>query len=164
MIEITAEREIEASAEAVWSVLTDLDQFRAWNPFIRDARGKARVGETIHLHVHPSLGVPLRFHATVLVREDNRVLRWRGRVFASWLARGDHSFTIEPLGAGRVRFSQHETFSGLVPRLAARLLARETRRGFEAMNEALDHRVHRVAEGRVFRARMPQAHVKEDRP
>jgi hypothetical protein len=65
-------------------------------------------------------------------------------VGSSWLARGDHSFTIEPLGTGRVRFTQHETFSGLLPRLAARLLARETQRGFDAMNQALDARVHQA--------------------
>jgi len=145
MVEVNAERVIEASAEAVWSVLTDLGHFHAWNPFIRDARGTVNIGDTVRVRVRPSLGIPLIFHATVLAREDNRALRWKGHVLAPWLACGDHAFTIEPLGKGRVRFVQHETFSGLLPRLASRLLARESQRGFDAMNEALDARVHQEA-------------------
>lgn len=140
MIEVNAATEIDAPAEAVWSVLTELDQFKAWNPFIRDARGSTEVGGEVRVRVRPSLGVPLVFHAKVLAREDNRELRWRGHVVAPWLARGDHSFTIEPIGERRVRFVQHETFSGLLPWLASRLIAREAKRGFDAMNDALEAR------------------------
>jgi hypothetical protein len=156
MIEVNAVTEIDASAEAVWSVLTDLKQFHVWNPFIRDASGTTEVGGTIRVQVRPSLGVPLVFHATVLDREDGRALRWRGHVLAPWLACGDHSFTIEPIGDHRVRFTQHETFSGVLPWLAARLLARETRRGFDAMNHALEARAHDQETGRESRHEAPQ--------
>lgn len=142
MIDISAETEIEASPEEVWSVLTDFEQFRAWNPFIREARGTTEVGGKVRVRVRPSLRVPLVFHATVLESEANRGLRWRGHVLARWLASGDHWFTIEPLGGGRVRFAQRERFTGLLPWLGARLLRREVRRGFDAMNHALDERVH----------------------
>lgn len=142
MLEVNAATEIAASPEAVWSVLMDLDHFKSWNPFIRNAAGSTEVGGTVHVRVRPSLGVPLAFRATVVARDDNRELRWRGHVGAPWLASGDHTFTIEPLDGGRVRFVQHETFAGVLPRLAAWLLAREAKRGFEAMNHALEARVH----------------------
>ncbi|MCX5741897.1 MAG: SRPBCC domain-containing protein, partial [Proteobacteria bacterium] len=116
MLEINAERVIEASAEEVWAVLTNLDEFRQWNPFIRDARGTPVVGNPVHVRVESSFGLPLRFAATVTEREPNHLLRWRGQVLAGWFARGDHSFTIERLGKRRVRFIQHEAFSGLLPR------------------------------------------------
>jgi hypothetical protein len=150
MIEVNAAMEIAASPEAVWSVLTDLEHFKAWNPFIRDAAGTTEVGGTIRVRVRPSLGVGLGLRANlglrakVIARDDNRELRWRGHVGAPWLARGDHTFTIEPLDNGRVRFVQHETFAGVLPRLAGRLLARETQRGFDAMNHALEARVHEL--------------------
>ena len=35
MIEVTASCDIDAPAEAVWSVLTDLDKFYIWNAFGR---------------------------------------------------------------------------------------------------------------------------------
>lgn len=144
MIEVSASKEIAASAETVWDVLTDLEGFARWNPFIRRARGKPEVGKEVHVRVRSSIGVPLAFHAKVLARADNRELHWRGHVLAPWLASGDHTFTIEPLGDHLVRFVQRETFSGLLPWLGRRLLAREARRGFAAMNSALDARAQRM--------------------
>jgi hypothetical protein len=148
MIEVNAATEIAASAEAVWSVLTDLEHFKAWNPFIQDAAGTTEVGGTIRVHVRPSRGLRLGFRAKVIACDDNRELRWRGHLGAPWLAHGDHTFTIEPLDNGRVRFVQHETFTGVLPRLAGRLLAREAKRGFDAMNHALGARVHELEGGR----------------
>ena len=140
MIEVAAATEIAAPAAAVWEVLSDVEQFHEWNPFIRDVRGTTEVGGTLRVRVRPSRGPRLVFHATVLTREANRELRWRGHFLAPWFATGDHSFTIEPLGNGRVRFVQHETFSGLLPLLGKRLLAHEIQRGFDAMNRALETR------------------------
>jgi len=137
MIEVHASTEIAASARTVWSVLTDLRRFRAWNPFIRAAEGSTDAGQTVRVRVRSSFGLPLVFHATVIDSEENRELHWQGHVFAPWLARGEHWFTIEPIDAHRVRFVQRERFSGLLPRLAARLLAREAKHGFEAMNAAM---------------------------
>lgn len=143
MIEVTASCDIDAPAEAVWSVLTDLEQFEDWNPFIRKASGTPEVGGTVRVRVRPSLRVPLVFRAKVYDREDNRALRWRGYVVWPWLACGDHTFTIEPLGERRARLVQREAFTGVVPWLARRLIAREARRGFDAMNRALAARAQR---------------------
>jgi hypothetical protein len=145
MIEVSASTEIAAPAERVWSVLTDLERFRLWNPFIRRASGSTQIDGTVRVRVRPSFGLPLPFRAEILDREDNRVLHWRGHVLADWLASGDHRFTIEPLGPDRVRFVQRESFGGLLPRLASRLLAREAKRGFQAMNDALRTRAQEIA-------------------
>jgi hypothetical protein len=139
--EICSVTEIEASAEAVWHVLTDLEAFAVWNPFIASAEGSTEVGDTVRVRVRSSLRVPLGFEARIVTCKQGRELRWRGHVLTEWLACGDHTFTIEPLEGGRVRFEQRETFSGLLPWLARRLLARETQHGFDAMNEALADRV-----------------------
>lgn len=140
-MEVQASTEISAPAPAVWTALTDFARYAEWNPFIRRARGSARPGDDVHVRVRSSFGLPLAFRATVLDSDENRELHWRGHVLAPWLACGEHWFAIEPAGDGRVRFVQRERFTGLLPRLASRLLAREARRGFEAMNEALARRV-----------------------
>ncbi len=144
MIEISAEQEIDASADAVWNVLTDLDRFGEWNPFIRDAHGSTRVGGEVRVRVKPSLRVPLVFHANVTASQPGRELRWHGEVLFPWLARGDHVFEIEPIGDHRVRFVQRERFTGILPWLAGKLVSREASRGFAAMNRALDRRVHEL--------------------
>ena len=144
-VDVTASTEIHASPERVWSVLTDLQHFAAWNPFIRQASGDAHVGGTVHVRVRPSFGLPLAFDATVLDRCENHELHWKGHVLAPWLASGEHVFSIEKLDADRVRFVQWESFSGVLPRLARRLLAREAKRGFDAMNAALRERAEERA-------------------
>ena len=145
MVEHRSSIEIHAPASVVWQVLVDLAHFAEWNPFIREAHGTSTVGGSVHVKVRPSLGGRLAFHATVVEREEEHGLRWRGQVLAAWLAAGDHTFTIEPGGHGRVRFAQREVFTGLLPWLARPLLERETRRGFEAMNRALKERAERAA-------------------
>jgi hypothetical protein len=143
-IEVTTEIEIAASAETVWRVLTELERYPEWNPFIRSARGSLDIGGTVRLSPRTSIGVPLRFHATIVTHDEPRELRWRGQFIGSWLATGDHSFVIEPIGDRRVRFVHSEKFTGLLPRLGARLLEGETRHGFSEMNRALAARAERA--------------------
>jgi len=141
MIQLTVGHEIDAPAETVWEALTDLPRYHEWNPFIRSASGTPAVGARLHVRVRSGIRLPLVFRPTVLVCDEKRELRWRGHFLLPWLASGEHSFTLEPAGVGRTRFVQHEVFTGLLPPLVSRLLAREARRGFEAMNLALKARV-----------------------
>jgi hypothetical protein len=152
MIDLTVESEIRAPAAEIWKALADLPGFADWNPFIRSAAGELAVGARLTLRVKPSLPVPLVFRPTVLVCDANRQLRWRGRFLAPWIASGEHTFTLEPGGDGCTRFVQHERFTGLLPLVAARLIAREARRGFEAMNQALKARVERARPAAVAAA------------
>lgn len=140
MIAVSSATDIDAPAHDVWKVLTNLRAFRSWNPFIRKASGSVELGGDVHVRVQSSLPVRLGFSAKVVVREDDRLLRWRGHVIAPWFASGDHTFELEPIGDGRTHFVQREEFSGLVPWLARKLLAREAQRGFDRMNRALADR------------------------
>jgi hypothetical protein len=144
MIDLSVETDIRAPAEQIWRTLTDLPRFAEWNPFIRSAGGTPAVGAKLTLRVKPSLRLPLVFRPVVLVCDDNRELRWRGWFIARWIGSGEHRFTLKPGGDGTVRFVQQEVFTGIVPLLLGRLIAREARRGFEAMNAALKARVERA--------------------
>lgn len=144
VIEVRASTDVAASPETVWKVLTDLGAYASWNPFIRHARGSLEVGGDVRVRVRPHFQIPLAFRARIVERDEARELRWRGNFGAAWLASGDHRFTITDLGDGRARFEQSETFGGLLTRLGARLLEREARRGFEAMNRALAFRAERA--------------------
>ena len=53
---------------------------------------------------------------------------------------GEHCFVIEPHGADRVRFVQHEAFTGLLVPLVPKTMESNIRQGFEAMNLALKAR------------------------
>ncbi len=145
MIEVRASIEVEASATTVWRVLTDLASYHEWNPFIRDASGSLEVGGKVSVRVRPPMGIhQLAFQATVLSRDEERELHWRGSLGGSWLASGEHWFRIEPLDEHRVRFLQVERFEGLLSSIARRLLEPQARIGFEAMNAKLAARAEKL--------------------
>jgi hypothetical protein len=137
VIDVVVATEILAPAETVWRVLTDLDRYHEWNPFIRRARGSIRRGGRVKVRVKSRARIPLRFAATVTGVEDRRWFEWRGTLGPAWLACGDHRFEIEPIDARRVRLIQHERLDGAVSHVLPRLLEREIRTGFLAMNRAL---------------------------
>jgi hypothetical protein len=80
------------------------------------------------------------FRPVVTVCTAGHELRWRGRFLAEWIGSGEHVFTIEPVGEGRVQFDHQETFGGLVPLVSGWLVASTVHRGFVAMNSALKSR------------------------
>ena len=137
MKELQTEIEINAPAERVWRVLTDFAAYPEWNPFIRRVDGEVCIGARPHVQIRPSGGKEMSFRPTVLVADPNRELRWLGHFWLTGLFNGDHSFSIEPLGDGRVRFVQRERFGGLLVPLLWKMLDRDTRRSYEDMNRAL---------------------------
>ncbi len=145
MKEIHTEIEIDAPAETVWRVLTDFAAYNKWNPFVRRVEGEVSVGARLHVTIQPSGGKAMSFRPTVLVAEPNRELRWLGHFWLPGLFDGEHSFSIEPLDKGRVRFVQRERFGGLLVSLLSTMLDRDIRRGFEEMNRALRLRCESTA-------------------
>ena len=144
MKELRTEIEIHASDKQVWQLLTDFASFPQWNPFIRQAKGEAKVGARLEVHIQPSGASGMTFKPIVLKVKPNRELRWLGRLLMPGLFDGEHIFTIETLEANRVRFTQREIFTGLLVPLFARSLTTDTRRGFEEMNQALKSRAEQT--------------------
>ncbi|MCJ2135335.1 SRPBCC domain-containing protein [Methylobacterium sp. J-026] len=137
---------IPARAGMVWSVLTDLDAYPAWNPFIRRAEGPLRAGARWRLE----LTLNGRAYRTVRVQvtawEPGRRLTWRGGIPMPPLITGTHDFRITETRQG-VGLVQAETFAGwLAPVLFPWLRAR-TQARFAEMNAALrDEVARRLAE------------------
>jgi hypothetical protein len=136
MKELCTDIEIQASPEKVWQVLTSLDKWTEWNPFIHHAIGTAKVGEKVDITFR-SGSKEMTLHCTVIKAEPNRELCWKYHVVSPGLFRGEHRFTIEPVGADKVRFIDCEIFNGLLVPLQAKDIDTNSRRGFEAMDRAL---------------------------
>ncbi len=66
MKELYTEIEIQASSEQVWQVLTDLEHFSQWNPFIRSAKGELKVGSQLEILVQPPDASAMKFRPRVL--------------------------------------------------------------------------------------------------
>lgn len=146
--------EIEAPAERVWAVLADFAAYPQWNPFVRSAVGVPQQGARLRITVQPRGGKSMRFAPVVLVAEPGRELRWLGRFLLPGLFDGEHSFVIEPLAEGKVRFQHSERFSGILVGLFRASLDRGTKRGFEEMNRALKARAEEGAQARAKDSRL----------
>jgi len=132
--------EIESSARRVWEVLADFPAYAHWNPFVVAIAGTAVRGGRLSVVIRPPGRRGMTIRPIVLAADPHRELRWLGRLILRGLFDGEHVFTIAPFSSGRVRFSQRETFRGLLVPLMPRSFWEGTRRGFEEMNSALKRR------------------------
>jgi len=144
MHRVETQIEINASAERVWSVLTDFSSYARWNPFVRSIEGVPKVGETLNVHIQPPGSRGMRFHPTVLAIVPKQEFRWKGKLAIPGLFDGEHFFILEPKFDNGVVFRQGEVFSGLLVPMLRRSLDGATKQGFVAMNEALKREVERT--------------------
>ena len=139
--QLRAEVEVQASPERVWEVLTDFAAYRQWNPFIVEGAGQAVPGSRLELQMRLPGRRPTTFRPEVLEAAPARRLRWLGRLLMPGLFDGEHSFSLEPAGPGRVRVVQQEEFRGLAARPILAVIGTPTLVGFQQMNQALKARV-----------------------
>ena len=118
-------------------MLTDFAAYPKWNPFVRHVEGEVSVGARLQVYIEPSGGNGMLFRPTVFVAEQNRGLRWLGRLWLPGIFDGEHSFSIEPLDEEHVRFVQREQFKGLLVPFLSKMLDGDISRSFDEMNQAL---------------------------
>lgn len=135
--ELYTEIEINASPGKVWQILTDFEAYPNWNPFIKKIKGDLAVGEKLEVFIQPSGAKGMSFKPTLLAVEEEKELRWLGKLFVSGLFDGEHFFKIEMLSEKTVKFIHGENFKGLLVGFLAKSLDTDTLRGFREMNEAL---------------------------
>jgi hypothetical protein len=140
MKEIHTQIEINATPERVWKILTNFAAYPEWNPFIRSAVcQELKPGEIIEIALLPPEGEGWTFHPVLTTVHPERELEWLGRFILPGLFDGRHSFRIRVVDQNHIRFTQAESFRGvLVPFFGG--LLEKTRAGFEEMNCALKQR------------------------
>ncbi|HYI22886.1 MAG TPA: SRPBCC domain-containing protein [Candidatus Limnocylindrales bacterium] len=138
--------EIRAPLDVVWRVLTDFAAYPDWNPHIKRVVGTPRAGTRITIHSQPPGGRTVVMRPEVIEWSPPNELRWRGTFISRRLFTGEHGFRVDTTATGRVRFTQDETFTGLLVPLYARLRMNSTRNGFDQVNEALRERAEAEAQ------------------
>ena len=131
---------IEASAEAVWDVLTDFGSYGGWNPSLPSISGELRAGSTVSL----TLGMPGRpspkVKATLGDVAPGRRLTWHGNAGADWLFAGDREFLIDRQPDGTVLFTHTEDVHGALFPLFRAVMGSAIQRSHDAFNAALKER------------------------
>jgi hypothetical protein len=144
--ELHTEIDIDATPEVVWRVLTDLDRWADWNPFITSSVGMPEVGETLVNRMEPPGGKAITFKPQVTVVENGKTFEWLGKLGFSGVFDGRHRFDVEASGTG-TKLIQSESLDGILVRFMRKSLDTTTKSGFEALNLALKIRAESVATG-----------------
>jgi hypothetical protein len=130
--------DIDASAAAIWRVLTDFGRFDDWNPMLRRVRVDLEPGAAVSFEVHRVGARPLRLRAKIVLLNEPDALAWRGG--PQGILSGEHFFRIESLAEKRCRFHHGEQFKGLLLPLLRGAL-NDAPALYRSMNEALKKRV-----------------------
>lgn len=141
---IHTEVEVKAPPAAVWDVLTKIEDYPNWNPFIRRVTGNLAVGGTLAITLHLGEKSPQTFTPTVLVLSENQELRWIGKAGVSGIFDGEHRFVLEETPQGTTMLRHSEEFSGMLAHPLLFFIGADTKAGFIAMNKALKEKVEKA--------------------
>lgn len=142
-----AEIGIDAPADVVWSVVSDLAGWARWNPVMK-ASGTLSEGETLQVTIAAPGGQAMTIDPVVASVDGGREFRWRVRKMLG-LFDAEHGFRVVPEDVGRCRFEQFESFKGP---LATAMYARQSKAletGFQAMNRMLKRESEKRARDRA---------------
>jgi uncharacterized protein YndB with AHSA1/START domain len=131
-----SEVDIKASASRVWDILTHLDRYGEWNPFVTEASGTLRRGEFIDLVVSPPDLTPFPLHSKVL--DVDAV----GRIAISCDRATDHTLVLEPTAVG-VHVVQIQRYQRDDPDALDHTVGSRIQVGLDMMNSALKARAER---------------------
>lgn len=131
---------IDAPAEAVWGVLSDLERWPEWHPFVVSVRGVLEPGKTVVL-TKGAEERTISVRQKVLSVEPGVEFRLGGSLGVRGLLDNEHRFRVESLAEDRAHFIHGQAFRGLLVRLLIRKRGGASYEVFERINAALKERV-----------------------
>lgn len=137
---VYSEITIRASAEKAWKIFSQFEAYPEWNPFIRSLTGTPRPGKRIEARLQLPGKDAMTFKPVVLTHEPFNELRWIGKLFIPRLFDGEHTFKLRDNKDGTVTLIQYERFRGIIVPFLKKMLDKDTRSGFEVMNQAFKQR------------------------
>lgn len=137
---VRAEIEIDAPAERVFDILTDLDAYPQWNPFTPRVESTLRPGDPVHLYVRLR-GERLSHRVEYVSRNERPTsLCWGAAIGARFLLTAERCQTLTRIDERRTRYVNEDVLQGWLAPLAMRLYGPAMQRGFEAVAIALKKR------------------------
>lgn len=136
MKNIETEIIINASKEKVWDILSNFNNYKNWNPFIKDSQGVIKLGSKLvnTIYIDESKNV---FNPTLVEVTVNKSFSWLGSLYFKSFFSGRHYFEIKEISKNQVKLIHGEDFTGIISGLVFNKISQSTKAGFVKMNEAL---------------------------
>ena len=143
-VKIEFEHEINASPAVVWQVLTDQSAYPQWNPFVVHSESTLKVGEPIVMRVRvlPFFAQPQT--EVIYEHEPEKLLSYGLKGDSLGALRSYRSHRLTPVEGG-TRYQSSFELSGWFAPVVGLLLARQLRRGFRQMSQAIAERAEMLA-------------------
>ena len=133
---------VQAPADVIWPILSDLPSWAEWNPLYPAARGEIHIGERLTLDVAVPGQAVRTIQPRILDWAPNDHIHWR-LVLMRGLITSTRYLEIEIMGETSCIVSNGELFTGPLSFLV-RSQRRAIRQGFDAMGEAIKTRAEAV--------------------
>lgn len=146
MRHISSEIIINSTPKKVWNILSDFDNYKNWNPFVKSIEGQVEEGKKFKITIQQPNSKPMTFSQKCLKFEKNKELRWLGHLLIPGIFDGEHIFELMQTKDGNTVFIQREKFMGILVPLFWKKLNKDTRNGFELMNHELKMRVEGLSQ------------------
>lgn len=109
---IYTEALIETSAEKVWNIIKNFNQYKTWNiPLL--ITGQCKLNAPLIVQANIPGRKPDKFVGRLLVCRETKELEWVGYKIAPVVFSGKHAFIIASIDDTHVKFINKESFSGL---------------------------------------------------
>ena len=115
----TVSKNIAASPEVIWSILTNAGAYPTWNTPVTQVDGKIAANERIRLYT--KLSPKRAFALQVTTFSPSKLMTWTGGMPLG-LFKGVRDYLLTPRLDGTTDFTMTETFSGLLLKLIAKSL------------------------------------------
>jgi uncharacterized protein YndB with AHSA1/START domain len=130
---------INAPADVVWRVLTDLPRYAEWNPFCLECESTLKPGDPIRMKVN--LGrKPQQVEEVVEEFVAGRHFAYHMKPYPAGALSSLRSHDVEKLGPAQTRYRSHFELRGWMKPLVIALFGTKLRAGFGAMTESVRER------------------------
>ena len=141
--DVRVETEIEASADVVWSIISNFSKWSDWHKSSVEVRTRNSIPTLLRTHM---AGVPLRINLKNVKVVDGRILEWTGTLpIIGSLLSGVRRFTLSKTSDSRCKLIQEEAFCGALSGLAKRKLIKSYQRRYNLHNE----KIKAIAESKI---------------
>jgi hypothetical protein len=132
--------DIAAPAATVWSVITDLDRYPEWNPFVIACRSTLEPGSPIAMRVRVFPGFAQRQTETIVDHVPGRFLSYGVGPLPLGMLTSRRSHEVTVLDPDSARYESRFELTGWLEPVVRTLLGRRLDAGFTAMTAAIKAR------------------------